>query len=628
MQTENLPTFLSSSNPFKVTSPEDLDVDMMKTLFVEDLDEIALMKDEGHMMLKGPRGVGKSMIFRYLQADCQCRINGEIRFSDLKFFGIYLPIRNESFVKITELRRLGDDYAADLFMEHLMVITFAMRGFSAIEHTPGALDSIDSKSFFRYYQGTILPFFNSSDFDDQCVLKDSKTILTSINSRLKNEYNKAKQFINRLRFNESAKYVYDGSFFDYQDFLMPLFSDLRDVEGFPHAPIYLLIDDAHYMTEAQTRILNSWIATRGSSKVSIKISTQYDYKTIYTVTGETIDTPHDYKLIDLWELYTTRDSYRERIRSIVLKRLKHYGFADVEPEAFFPADIEQEEEIERIATEYKEKSRRGEGSGYYVTDDAYRYARADYIKKLYGKSKSAYSYSYAGFSQLVNISSGVVRYFLDAAHDMFASQQEKNSRHKTEVKFIEPGIQSDVVRKLANKFLKDELDEYKIEGYIKAHPKEDFDLLTNLINGLGALFNAILLSERKERRVFTVAISDEMSDLTSRIFKIGVRYGYFHRSTIGRKERGAGRTWRFVMNRRLAPVWTLDPNSFAGYLFVQNKLLEDTMYEPKSILRRLKNSSGENTESDYVQLSLFDMFDYEIENQISVSVENFRESEV
>ena len=615
----------TQNNPFKVTSPEDLKVEEMQTLFVDDLAELSLMTDEGHMMLKGPRGVGKSMIFRYLQADCQCKINGDKRFSDLEFVGLHLPIRNESFVKITELRRLGDDYAADLFMEHLMVLTFALRGFNAIKSTPGAVECIESASFNEYYQNLVAPHFISELATKTTVQPETKEIIVTIINQFQTEYNKAMQYIRKLSFNADARYDYNGLFFDYQDFLLPLFGKLRDVKGFPKAPIFLLIDDAHFMTSEQTRILNSWIATRDSGKVSIKISTQYDYKTFYTVTGATIDTPHDYKQIDLWELYTNNKRYKDRIKNIVLKRLTHYNIGNIEPESFFPQDKEQEASIDKIAAEYKAKSRRGEGRGFHDTDDAYRYARADYIKSLYGKSKSAHTYSYAGFDQLVSISSGIVRYFLDAAHDMYAAQCAKKPGQQ--IRHIEHGIQNDIIRGLANKFLKDELEDYKIEGHDRAAPKEDFERLTNLINGLGRLFNAILLSERSERRVFTIAISDEMSDITERIFNLGVRYGYFHRSTLGRKERGAGRTWRFIMNRRLAPIWTLDPNSFTGYLFMQNKLLEETMEDPVSILRRLKDSLTNDIESDKMQLFLFDMLDYKIKANISVETNSFNELE-
>jgi hypothetical protein len=98
-----------------------------------------------------------------------------------------------------------------------------------------------------------------------------------------------------------------------------------------------------------------------------------------------------------------------------------------------------------------------------------------------------------------------------------------------------------------------------------------------------------------------------LSEETERILTLGVNYAYLHRSTIGRKERGYGRTWLYVLNRRLAPIWRLDPNSFAGYLFIQNKYLAEAMENPKSILRRLDSKTDVDNDNSSVQLTLFDI---------------------
>ena len=45
---------------------------------------------------------------------------------------------------------------------------------------------------------------------------------------------------------------YKGALWDYLDFLHPLLGSLRDLSFLPSAPIYLLIDYADYLNEAQT----------------------------------------------------------------------------------------------------------------------------------------------------------------------------------------------------------------------------------------------------------------------------------------------------------------------------------------------------------------------------------------
>jgi len=615
-------------NPFRVTTPEDLTVDEMRELFVPEFAEFKQLSDEGHMLLKGARGMGKSMLFRYMQIDCQfVKENGK-NFKDLEYLAFYIPVKNETFIRITELKRFGDSYEAALFNEHIMVLSFVYRVFTKLKEIFIGMTSLNAESFYDYYTNTFLPKFqNSHDkiTSDRTIIG----ILNAITTQLENEYNIAMNYVNKLGLLKEILPEIQSWFFNYLDFLLPLLGNLQKIDFFPKCPVYLMIDDAHSMTFLQTQILNSWIATRTSRKVSIKVSTQYNYKTFYTVTGATIDTPHDYKQIDMSDIYTARTwkgSYKDMVRDILIKRFNKYGYGDMDPKTFFPINEEQEKKIKDIYDAYVERHKKNEGRGYYSTDDAYRYARADYICSLQGTSKSGSTYSYSGFDQLVNISSGIIRYFLDAAFEMYAEQENKDAP----ILNIEPGIQNTIVRELADKFLKNEISDYQIEGHNNAVPKEDFSKLINLINAFGLLFSTIMHSNRSERRVFSIAISDdELSDETYRILQLGVNYAYLHRSTIGRKERGRGRTWLYVLNRRLAPIWTLDPNSFAGYLFIQNKYLEAAMNNPRAILNRLKDKQDYNERNQPVQLTLFDIDTREAVSQIdNIDTDILKQSEV
>ena len=56
-----------AENPFQITTPEDLDAQKTVSLFVDVFTDFPKIIDPGHVFLIGPRGVGKSMMFRYLQ---------------------------------------------------------------------------------------------------------------------------------------------------------------------------------------------------------------------------------------------------------------------------------------------------------------------------------------------------------------------------------------------------------------------------------------------------------------------------------------------------------------------------------------------------------------------------------
>ena len=136
-----------------------------------------------------------------------------------------------------------------------------------------------------------------------------------------------------------------------------------------------------------------------------------DYKSYKTVTNKTIDTPHDYSQVDINSIYTSdKDNYYKRIDDIVQRRLKKYLGIEVSSDSFFPQYKKQAEEIEKIANHLKEVHYDPE-KPYAGSDAARRYAGSEFLKDLI-RRRSTTNYSYAGFDNLVAISSGIVRHFL------------------------------------------------------------------------------------------------------------------------------------------------------------------------------------------------------------------------
>lgn len=599
-------------NPFQITTPEDLTAQETVDLFVDVFTDFQKIIDPGHVFLMGPRGVGKSMMFRYLQPDCQC-LAKKCDFSELPFLGVYIPLKNTNFA-LAEFKRLEDRHASDILNEHIMITHFCIKIFESL--TKSELYPIcedNTPEIRKFYDETFLPLLRvgslegiNLELNDPFSVADAFLKITNIMEVI---YRQSIDYIKKLAFSQEL-IPYDGPLYDYFDFFIPVLYSLSSIKCFPQGTIYLLIDDAHCLTNTQARILNSWVSTRTSGKISLKISTQYNYKTFYTTTGATIDTPHDYSEIDMATIYTgsSKSKYRDRIADIVTKRLKACGI-NISAEHFFPQDEKQEETIRKRAEEYREKFDRGEGKGHNRSDDAVRYARPDFIRSLAGTKKASSKYSYAGFNQLVHLSSGIIRYFLEPAHLMYA-KEVSYSKNSVEIACISPSIQNEIVREEANKFLFNALDKLKSEGHAEAIPAENIVKLSNLIQGLGGLFRQILLSDRSERRVFSIAISDTPSRSVDDILNLGVQLGYFHKSTIGRKNsKSGGRTKLYVMNRSLAPIWTLDPTGFAGYLFVTNEVIEDAIINPISMLNRI-DKAGALQEIEIGQLNLFDEEEY------------------
>jgi hypothetical protein len=585
-------------NPFTVQTPEDLGAHEAIELFVDVFTDFAKVRDIGHCMVNGPRGCGKSMMFRYLLPDCQSLIHS-CSLGDLPFVAVLASIKNTD-LNLTELQRLIDRHANVVLNEHFLTTYIASRVFHTLSKLAIEPQKVHLEAIRRFFEEVFLARLRLNGWSGKSprirISRSVNSYLDAMGKLCDDLYGEVISYVKRLSFSREIE-RYGGALCGYLDFLYPLLEEMRRLPFMPRSPIYLLIDDADYLNLVQTKILNSWISTRTSASVSIKVSTQLRYKTYVTISKTAIASPHDYHEINVTDLYTTsRSKYLPRVREIVRKRL-HLAGIQADPEEFFPPDEEQEREILEIREEIR-KNWEVSPRGYRASDDVLRYARPTYIARLRGTRKSGSKYSYSGFEQLVHISSGLIRYFLEPAAIMFSEQQSKSS-----VGFItkiDPGIQDNIIRSIANnlmlgefeKIFKEEETEQEGGSHLRDKLLKRKHDLHNLIRVLGGVFLQKLVSSDSERRVFSIAFSDTPDPEISSILTLGIQYGYLHRSTIGNKD-GTGRTPLYILTRRLAPYFGLDPTSFAGYLFVKNDKIKEAIAEPDSFLRRVRDHGAE-----------------------------------
>jgi hypothetical protein len=387
---------------------------------------------------------------------------------------------------------------------------------------------------------------------------------------------------------------------------MPIIKEIKDFSFTPSGPIFLLFDDADNLSCTQTQILNSWVSRRTTGFLSIKVAAQEgEYKTYTSTTGPSIEAPHDFSAYNIADKYISRKgNFKARLGQIVEKRLALVGI-NCTPEKFFPCNEAQELEIEKIAEKLKTDHSHS-GKGARPSDDAVRYARPNYMKSLGGVSKSGSTYSYSGFGQLAHLSSGIIRHFLESASLMWAEAASTSGVESVSV--IPANIQNKISRQCSDDFLFSYLKtiiekESKSDGIVEV---SDAVKLQNLVGALGAMFRVMLMDKtRSERRVFSIAFSNGPDGDVERVLKLGVKYGYFHRSTIGNKE-GTGRVPLYILTRRLAPSFNLDPNGFAGYKFVQNDNIKKAMVEPNSLINQMRRHGFDETMGKEVQPGLFE----------------------
>lgn len=607
-----------SNNPFAVQTPEDISAEDAYHLFVDVFTDFYQVPKIGNTFLHGPRGSGKSMMFRYMMPDCQKLKTGKA-LNELEYFSIYIPIK-KTILNLGNLDRL-DKHAQFLINEHLLVSYVCLTMFDELYKLLSTTSDSEqlNEEFVTFITESYLPALVSAGYEvgnNAQNLKDRESILNFCKRVSKDLYIQITSYIKALFLNKIISY--EGPLCGYLDFLYPVLNGLRKISVFPSGkPFFLLIDDADNLNISQTRVLNTWVSFRTTADVSLKISTQLKYKTYRTLSGQTIDTPHDYSEVNISTVYTSsKTKYFERIKNIVEKRLDIYLKKQFLAEQFFPFDAKQKDEINKIGDAIRERYET-EGKGATAADDVKRYATPDYIKELKSK-RSGSTYSYAGFNQLVAISSGIIRYFLEPASQMFSEMLSKNPSNEFE--FIDTSVQDEVIKQYSDNyilkdfeknFIGDEDDEHK-EISVSDVGNEELrksDKLRNLISGLGGMFHTILISNASERRVFCIALTSKADSELSEILDMGVEFGYFHESTIGNKQ-GTGRTKLYILSRLLSPHFKLDPMSFAGYKFLKSEILKESLRNPQAFIAKIKeslNKKGNNDEEeDIFQLSLFE----------------------
>ncbi|MCQ2312248.1 MAG: hypothetical protein MJZ84_02205 [Paludibacteraceae bacterium] len=586
------------NNPFEIKTPENSSAEEIVQLFVDVFTDFNKVLEANHTFLNGPRGSGKSMMFRYMQPDCQ-RIVSKKDIRDLDYFAIYIPIKLTS-INVVDLERL-EKHANVILNEHLLVTLILSRSLKfVIDKMESSLNAQHAHfcEFYNFFISQLHLNGLSIEKKDTATLS-SIEMLTELMQITEEQHVRCKQLCNSFAF-KSTEEIYpsvDIALLDCIDFMLPIFSALRKIPCFPQGkPMYVLIDDAGYLNEIQTQILNTWVSYRMTGDLCFKISTQLDYKTYLTTTGKRIDAPHDYSEINIATIYTSsKGNYDKRIQSIVEKRLKYYLKRELSAKSFFPSDQKQDDEIAEIYDTLRRKYHNPQKE-YAETDAANRYAVPTYIKKLKEK-RSGSTYSYAGFSQLVNISSGIVRHFLAPASEMFAKQCSETN-DQSDIDYIKDAVQNEIIYTYSEKFCRSAMETNMNSN--NTNERELLAELTTLIDSLGQLFHKILLSDKTERRVFSIALTDSPDDHLQSVLQKGVQLGLLHEGSIGNKE-GFGRCKRYVLCRVLAPYYKLDPNSFAGYQFMNSQTLKIALTDTKAFIRKF-NKLQENSSDD---LTLF-----------------------
>ena len=581
------------TDPFIVHTPEQLTPESIAQNFVEMYTDFPKLKEPVNMFIHGARGAGKSIMLRSLELPVQRLLQSH---SELTFFAIHVPIKR-SFFSNPEYLRLKD-WKGTAIGEHLLCVYALQYIFSAVQELPQSPSSQFFQEFSEIWEDCggkpqVEEILSAKSFDN----------LARFCSR---ENSRVRQYYVRLPATGENP-IYSGALASFADCLLPTIQLLqKDIFKHDHRPLCLMIDDADNLTEVMQRILNSWISTRAAQHVCFKVTTQLGYKTYKTIDNRIIESPHDFSEVNIGSVYTSsKASFARRIRAIVDKRLRNAGISAA-PEDFFPSDATQEsrkQEIWNDLTENRTKgylSLRGSGPSRH-RDQAQRYAIPALMREL-ASGKSAHTYSYSGLQSLTDLSSGVVRWFLEPAGQMYNEVASTRSDGKPE--FIPVGIQDAEILKWSRAFREklavdpggEDFDDADASLHTAGHSKEAYEQLGNLLDSIGHLCREKLLDpSASEQRVFSFALTDLPTTHLQGILQLGVRLGYLQKSDLASKSIAGGRRPRYILSRRLGPYYRLDVSGYAAHLSVKSADLHIALRDPRAFVRARLKTEGEAT---------------------------------
>lgn len=598
-------------NPFDERTPDSLSSSDAAKLFVDVYTDFHKVKEAGHTFIHGPRGTGKSMMLRYLEPDVQIAAGNVENYKQLEYYAVHIPIK-KAWSDITEWRLLtGSSYY--VIAEHVMASHIMFMTFNSFKKSIGE-DGFKNETKLYQFVDRLLRVSGHEGLQ----IGPGEQFLEKAKELFETEFLKIKQFLKRLIYRDLSSVPYEGAIFSYLDFVVPILSYIKELGIYSKGPFFLLVDDADQLDEGMQKILNTWVSCRTVESVCLKIATQMRYKTYRTIDNKLIETPHDYSEVNVGTIYTRSGSkYLSRISEIVEKRLRLVNIHSSAVE-FFPEDEAQSKEIENVRQEILQLREKGEGlGGNRAYDDLIRHTIPIYMSRLAGKSKSSASFSYAGFKSLVDLSSGVIRWFLDPAAKMYSEaislsdkRVEQILDNNGRIKCIPVDVQDKVIKDWSFDFIDSEFPKLRRSG--KSGNEGEFNersssivKLFNLISGLGELFRAKLLDESSsERKLSSILVADEIPEELEDILQMGVELGYLQKTSIGSKE-GRGRKPRYTLSRRLAPYFKLDPSGYAYSLSVTSGALTQATLDPKGFVRdRLQKGASAKYLAEEKQQSL------------------------
>jgi hypothetical protein len=577
------------TNPFDRQFGNDISFDEVREMFIADNKIAEIFCSKQNTFVWGVRGTGKSMLLKYYDLESQMGTTSAKEFlhQSPKFLGIYLEFKSGvfNFINLSREQQVSAipiyDSIIYAFSEHI-IVSAILEMF--IKKMNPILNSFDAERVSDFLSDVCsILRINTPDNANSAY----ETIL-ALNAVIKQEKSKSIEAIKRYTIGQTIDYD-KLMFFDYAGLLEIIKSFRLTVkkETSEDAPtLYLMLDDVDNLFPYQQQMINTWLGQREFSNVCFKIACEpFKYKAFDSLADgrRIIQRTHDYNeiILDL-DIFIDHKS-RERIyRGIANKRLEQVAVTDevdvITIDKLFPEDVKQKNKFEEIKTTlYSE-----------VDSGKITLSQRDISRLVWPKIHEKGFRVYSGFSDIVHLSFGNVRRFLEICQRIVSDSQV------TSLKSISSKQQNKTIKNLS-----------KQRFTFQYGVPDDIDLkLQSLITNLLSFFKYRLIecTDSAERTfdAFVVKNYSALSDDAQKVIRRGLEQSWFRRVYYTRRESHI-RQEVFILNKMLFPDYNLNISEVGGRFELTNETFENCIKRDDYLIRYI----NKGVSSD--QISIFDL---------------------
>ena len=414
-----------ADNPFARTRTENLENDRMRAhLFAKpDPQRYDKMAEIKPTIIQGARGTGKTMVLKSLKTNvCMMRESSDsLKESELNQFGVYIRASQGAFETGSE------DVERQLEEPEMKVTSMTEFILRLIE---SLIDEIQNAKKEGYIKKDIKEEKSLvNEIQIPLDLDGDISTLDDVLQKLKRDLYAIQNYVHNSLINNDPSY---SGIHLRKDHLSDVCESVNSYLPGENYTIYFLVDEYENLLDFQKEIVNTLVKWSESETFTFKIASKTPcFNNPNTLEDQELEEPHDYGSVDLnYDLSEERKAYKDllieitnnifeergyghvSISELLENRKKYDGYSEYEIKQQIAEMRDEDMDWWNNLTESKQSrmmNKYSKAAFYQLNDEKYQSGR-----------------DFGGFDELSQLSSGIVRHFLEVCSMSYYFEKSDN----------------------------------------------------------------------------------------------------------------------------------------------------------------------------------------------------------